>query len=231
MLTVPNTRNIRRWTSLLAAFMVLATGVLPAAATDERTEQGESQRNAQIESVCEEACGDAQAVPRATVPTQCMMPMEVENGSGRSGARSMRPQYPLQRQTSHFSFLAPMSAVPALDDLAACLEDTWMTASEDMGLSPVGTTEVVVYPGLESFHLAMGASAEASDYWTVSVWNDTIHMVSPLNPGPARTTDEVHRDVQYVFAHSLAKVGSPFVRCAVALYPLRGAQQGATRPL
>jgi hypothetical protein len=107
----------------------------------------------------------------------------------------------LEKESEHFIFYFEASDSSVIDTIASRLEGSYSRITGDLRLVITGKTGVHVYPTLRDFHNAIGWP-DAPD-WVVGLGSVELHVVSPLNPGPAHSYSTI---LDNVFIHEFAHV-------------------------
>lgn len=109
--------------------------------------------------------------------------------------------FALQSESAHFIFYYEAQDSSIIDTIKLRLENSYDRITGDLQLIINEKTKVHIYPTLQDFHDAIGYP-NAPD-WLVGMGNREIYAVSPLNPGPVHTYDEM---VNNVFVHEFAHI-------------------------
>ncbi len=107
----------------------------------------------------------------------------------------------LQKESDHFIFYYEASDSSVVDTITFRLEGSYDRILADLQLIVNGKIGVHIYPTLQEFHNAIGWP-DAPD-WLVGVGWTEIHVVSPLNPGPAHSYEEI---MDNVFIHEFTHI-------------------------
>jgi hypothetical protein len=107
----------------------------------------------------------------------------------------------LDKESAHFIYYYEAQDSSVVDTIASRLEGSYDRITGDLLLTMTTKTKVHIYPTLQDFHNAIG-QPNAPD-WLVGTGFIEIYAVSPLNPGPDHSYDEM---VNNVFVHEFTHV-------------------------
>lgn len=118
----------------------------------------------------------------------------------------------LRLSTTHFDFHCHDADVLILLSMAKLLEGNFARITADLRCTDMPRVNVFVYPSVESFH--SGVNMTLDEDWFVGFCRtpDSIHIVSPLNPGPVHTYETLMAAVVHEFVHAVfcqVRGGSP----------------------
>lgn len=106
----------------------------------------------------------------------------------------------LQFENENFAFHSFDKDKGCIEDLTKALDENYDTITKNLGVSLKDKVKVIIYPDIEVFHNNIGTQ-NAGD-WLVGVTEkNTIHIVSPLNPGTQHTYDSLMKAVVHEFVH------------------------------
>ena len=112
----------------------------------------------------------------------------------------LNPALDQQKETEHFVFCCTNQDVEILETLAEALEGCYSRVTSDLGKALSEKTKVYISPNLRAYHEMIGRPDDPD--WSVGQGHDSaIYMVSPLNPGPAHTYDDMLPVVVHEFTH------------------------------
>ena len=117
----------------------------------------------------------------------------VETNGSTTNADGKEESYTLYKQTEHFRIFCLAQDKGCLTDLGNGFEAAYTQVTKDLDCIPDYTVDVMVYPEREVFHAAIGYtdSSGADAYVAAAAIGKQIYIVSPLNPGPARTYEHL----------------------------------------
>jgi hypothetical protein len=107
----------------------------------------------------------------------------------------------LERESDHFIFYYAIQDSSIVDSIQARLEGCYDRITGDLQLTISTKVKIHIYPTLQEFHNAIGWY-DAPD-WLVGIGNQEIYVVSPLNPGPAHSYNDI---LNNVFIHEFTHV-------------------------
>lgn len=112
----------------------------------------------------------------------------------------LNPVLGQQKETEHFVFCCTNQDAEVLETLAETLEGSYSIITSDLGKGPTEKTKVYISPNLMVHHNATGSPDDPD--WSVGEGGDgCFYIVSPLNPGPAHTYDDMFPVAVHEFTH------------------------------
>ncbi|MCF8010749.1 MAG: hypothetical protein K9L17_05550 [Clostridiales bacterium] len=109
------------------------------------------------------------------------------------------------KETEHFNFYYTNVDDSSIGEISSTLEDNFDRIVNDLKPKSLPKFSVRIYPDLETYHKATGRP-NAPD-WSVGGFsgNREINMVSPNNPGPTHTYEEMLVVAVHEFAHGVTR--------------------------
>ena len=108
----------------------------------------------------------------------------------------------LRKETAHFSYYCRKADEKCLKDLAASLEQNYARITSDLKYEPGHRVKVYVYKDLKTFRKAIGVPF-APDWVVGAAVDNTVKMVSPINPREMHRYAHFMKTVNHEFVHAL----------------------------
>jgi hypothetical protein len=108
--------------------------------------------------------------------------------------------YALQTESDHFIYYYEAPDTSIIDTIIFHLENNFDRITRDLQVTISSKIKVHIYPTLQAFHNAIGQPDAPG--WLVGTAYTEIFVVSPLNPGPNHSYDEmVNSVIVHEFTH------------------------------
>lgn len=104
-------------------------------------------------------------------------------------------------QTEHFEVFCADNDVQSAEAVAGILENNYGKITSDLDAEPSEKCRLMIYPDIDSFHKAIGYD-DAPDWLAGTADGNTLHMVSPANPGSAHS----YGDIMFVAVHEFVHI-------------------------
>lgn len=126
----------------------------------------------------------------------------------------------VELRSAHFDFYADKCDAYVLPRMEELMEGSYDRVISDLSCTEMPRVSVFVYPDLVSFHDGVGWINDANWFASYCECPDSIHMVSPLEPGPAHTYQSIMGGVVHDFTHAVTCQirGGNLDNCPVWLY-------------
>ena len=125
--------------------------------------------------------------------------------------------FALQSESPHFIFYYEVQDSSVIDTIKSRLENNYDRITGDLQLNIQSKIKVHIYPSLQEFHNAIGWS-DAPDWLCGVGWTD-IYVVSPPDPGPAHSYNEI---INNVFVHEFTHVCTAKINTNIPIWLSEG---------
>lgn len=110
-----------------------------------------------------------------------------------------------RKETEYFKFFCVENDELCLEKLSEILEYNYKKILYDLNLTLEKKVEVRIYPDMKTFHKNIVGNIDSPDWLVGITQHGIIHIVSPLNPGPAHKYDSILKIAVHEFIHILVK--------------------------
>ncbi|MDB1968140.1 MULTISPECIES: peptidase MA family metallohydrolase [Clostridium] len=106
----------------------------------------------------------------------------------------------LQEEDKYFKYYSNENYSKAIKELSEVLNDNYSAITERFDTNLETKVEITIYPNIKEFHKAIG-NEDASDGIVGVAYDNTIKMVSPLNPGSIHNKESLLKVIVHEFVH------------------------------
>ena len=106
----------------------------------------------------------------------------------------------LQEEDKYFKYYSNENDSKTIKDLSEVLNTNYNNITDHFNTKLETKIEIIIYPNIEDFHKSI-SKVEASDGIVGVAYDNTIKMVSPLNPGSIHNKESLLKVIVHEFVH------------------------------
>ncbi|WP_291648578.1 peptidase MA family metallohydrolase [Clostridium sp.] len=106
----------------------------------------------------------------------------------------------LQEEDKYFKYYSNENDSKAIKELSEVLNNNYSTITDNFNTNLEEKVEIIIYSNIKEFHRSIG-NADASDGMVGVAYDNTIKMVSPLNPGSIHDKESLLKVIVHEFVH------------------------------